>query len=64
MLREIIYWVSIVMMWAAMGLNVAVMVRNVRLSRKLDESCKEYDKWIEVYRSEVARLRKVVISDE
>jgi hypothetical protein len=64
MLREILYWVSIVMMWTAMGLNVAVTVRSVRLSRKLDESRKAYDEWIDVCRSEVARLRKAEISDE
>lgn len=58
MLREVIYWVSIVLMWAAMALNIVVTVRNVRTGRKLDELRREYEGWIDVYKTELARLRK------
>ncbi len=43
MLREVIYWVSIVLMWAAMTLNIVVTVRNVRTGRKLDELRRSYE---------------------
>lgn len=58
-LIEIIRWISIVLMWAATGLNVCALIRSLRLDKKqmallkqTDEVYREYmtlrDKYIEL----------------
>lgn len=37
---EVIQWISIVLVWIAMGMNVVVMIRNKRLSKELDTQVK------------------------
>jgi len=64
-MKEIIYWISIVLMWVACGLNICGTVRNVRLSRKLDkfavwyeESIQEFRAAKQAYEDMLAELRK------
>lgn len=57
MIVEVIHWTSIVLLWLATGLNVAVTVANTRLRKRLTERLKEADRLVE----DARRLREKAI---
>lgn len=55
---EVIRWISIALLWAAMAMNIVSLIRCVRLNKKLKESCAVMERLIKNWEEDHIGLKE------